>query len=52
MEKNRVQVRDNFVKKCKVVVFRLEDEQDYSLYFHEAAVAGILRSNWNSFRTH
>lgn len=52
LENNRKSIRDNYVKRCKVVVFRLEDERDYSLYFHEVAVAGIFRCYWNSFRTH
>jgi hypothetical protein len=52
LEASRKRRRDNSVKQYKVVVFRLEDERDYSMYFHEVAVAGILRCYWNSFRTH
>lgn len=52
LEAGRNSIRDNFVKECRVVVYRLENERDYGLYFHEVAVAGILRCYWNSFRTH
>lgn len=52
LEASRKSIRDNSVKQYKVVVFRLEDGRDYSMYFHEVAVAGILRCYWNSFRTH
>ena len=52
LEFARVKMRDEYVKQCKVVVYRLENDQDYALYFHEVAVAGILRCYWNSFRTH
>ncbi len=38
------------VRRFKVAIYPIEN--DYELYFHEVAVAGILQSKWNSFRTH
>ena len=39
----------------KVGVFKVvlvPVEKDYDLYFLEIAIAGILKTKWNSFRTH
>lgn len=38
------------VKSFKVALFPVE--KDYELYFLEVALAGILKTKWNSFRTH
>ncbi|MCJ8288453.1 MAG: hypothetical protein HRT58_00360 [Crocinitomicaceae bacterium] len=38
------------VQNFKVVLHSVEN--DYDLYFLEVAVAGILKTKWNSFRTH
>ena len=33
-------------------VFLHPEKEDYDLYFLEVAIAGILKTKWNSFRTH
>ena len=38
------------VKSFKVALFPIKS--DYELYFIEVALAGILKTKWNSFRTH
>jgi hypothetical protein len=38
------------IQSLKVVLIPVED--DYNLYFYEVAIAGILKTKWNSFRTH
>ena len=38
------------VKSFKVALFPIKN--DYELYFIEVALAGILKTKWNSFRTH
>ncbi|QWX85034.1 hypothetical protein H0I23_05200 [Cellulophaga sp. HaHaR_3_176] len=38
------------VKSFKVALYAIE--KDYELYFTEVALAGILKTKWNSFRTH
>ena len=38
------------VQNFKVAVIPIE--KDYELYFHEVAIAGILKTYWNSFKTH
>lgn len=38
------------VRKFKVVIHPIED--DYKMYFLEVALAGILNSKYNSFKTH
>ena len=40
----------NDVRQFKVAIIPIES--DYELYFHEVAIAGILKTEWNSFRTH
>ena len=40
----------NLVRDYYVVTYPMEN--DYELYFHEIAVACILETYWNSFRTH
>jgi hypothetical protein len=41
-------IRD--VQQFYVAIFEIDC--DYKLYFHEVAIAGILKTKWNSFRTH
>lgn len=36
----------------KYKVHLIPEEEDYDLYFLEVAIAGILKTKWNSFRTH
>lgn len=38
------------IQNYKVVLIRIEN--DYDLYFLEVALAGILKTKWNSFKTH
>jgi len=38
------------VKSFKVALYHIE--KDYDLYFLEVALAAILKTKWNSFRTH
>ena len=38
------------IQNYKVVLIPVE--KDYDLYFLEIAIAGILKTKWNSFRTH
>jgi len=38
------------VRSYKVALFHVEN--DFDLYFLEVAVAGLLKTKWNSFRTH
>ncbi len=38
------------IKKYKVHLIPVKE--DYDLYFLEVAIAGILKTKWNSFRTH
>jgi hypothetical protein len=45
-----VQKAINFVKQYKAAIFEIDC--DYKLYFHEVAIAGILKTKWNRFRTH
>lgn len=45
-----VQKAINLVKQFKVAIFPIDC--DYKLYFHEVAIAGILKTKWNRFRTH
>lgn len=40
----------NIVRNYYVVTYPIEN--DYELYFHEIAIACILKTYWNSFRTH
>ena len=35
-----------------VSMLQNENVNDYDLYFLEVAIAGILKTKWNSFRTH
>lgn len=38
------------VQSFKVAMYSVKN--DYDLYFFEVAIAGILKTKWNSFRTH
>jgi hypothetical protein len=40
----------NIIQNYKVVLIPVK--KDYDLYFLEIAIAGILKTKWNSFRTH
>jgi hypothetical protein len=59
-EINRANVHNNFnddLSAKKEVVRNLHValipvQEDYDLYFLEVALAGILKTKWNSFRTH
>ncbi|MFK7806968.1 MAG: hypothetical protein AB8F74_04115 [Saprospiraceae bacterium] len=42
--------KKELVKSFKVALFPVRE--DYNLYFLEVAIAGILKTKWNSFRTH
>ena len=42
--------KKEIVKSFKVALFPIE--KDYELYFLEVALAAILKTKWNSFRTH
>jgi signal recognition particle subunit SEC65 len=48
-EKLLFEERDKMLK-FKVALF--EVEEDYNLYFHEIAIAGILKTKYNTFKTH
>jgi len=51
-----IDFKDDFkLKKSEVqslIVAMYPVENDYDLYFFEVAIAGILKTKWNSFRTH
>jgi len=56
-EKNRAEFPDDLleIERQKILsfnVFLYPVEQDYDLYFMEVALAGILKTKWNSFKTH
>lgn len=42
--------KKDIIKSYKVVLIPVE--KDYDLYFLEVAIAGLLKTKWNSFRTH
>jgi hypothetical protein len=44
-----IEARDK-VQNFRVVLYSVEN--DYDLYFLEVAIAGILKTKWNSFKTH
>lgn len=42
--------KKEMVRSFKVALFTVK--KDYEIYFLEVALAGILKTKWNSFRTH
>lgn len=40
------------IRNYKVSVCPIKEDEDYELAFFELVVAGILKTKWNSFRTH
>ncbi len=38
------------VRNCKVALYSVES--NYELYFHEVAIAGLLKTKFNKFKTH
>ena len=48
--KEQLEAYKTKIKNYKVVLIPVKE--DYDLYFLEVALAGILKTKWNSFRTH
>lgn len=48
--KKDFKLKKSVVQSFKVAMYPVEN--DYDLYFFEVAIAGILKTKWNSFRTH
>ena len=49
-DKLHLRSKKKIIRSCKVVL--IPEAEDYNLYFLEVAIAGILKTKWNSFRTH
>jgi hypothetical protein len=48
--KLHLEPKKKIIQSYKVVLIPVQ--KDYDLYFLEVAIAGILKTKWNSFRTH
>jgi hypothetical protein len=48
--KDDFKLKKSEVQSLRVAMYPIEN--DYDLYFLEVAIAGLLKTKWNSFRTH
>lgn len=50
--KDQLEESRTFLQDCKVAIYPIPKEQHYEMYFHEVAIAGILKTKYNTFKTH
>lgn len=50
MSEETIEEQQKIIRNYKVVI--LPETNDYDMYFMEVYLAGVLKTEWNSFRTH
>ena len=48
----QLQMSREFLQTCRVAIYPIPEDQNYELYFHEVAIAGLLITKYNTFKTH
>ncbi len=49
---NQLEESRKFLQKCRVAIFPITEDKNYEMYFHEVAIAGLLKTRYNTFKTH